>query len=94
MLFSVKSNSQSPGNGTSETLNFKNFLGPLALAFSSRIKKSFLRHCNPNPILLTDFTRQRGGGWAGRGGVLFFRIHVKGVIEFFCYEGGGAGHFV
>ena len=42
---------------------FKNFLGPLALAFSSPIKKSFLRYCNrnptPNPILLTDFTRQR-----------------------------------
>ena len=27
-----------------------------------------------------------------RGGVLFFRIHVKGVIEFFCDAGGGAGH--
>jgi hypothetical protein len=43
---------------------FKNFLGPLALAFSSPIKKSFLQHCNPNPspnpILLTDSTRQRG----------------------------------
>ena len=24
----------------------------------------------------------------GGGGVLFFRIHVKGVIEFFCYVGG------
>jgi hypothetical protein len=28
------------------------------------------------------------------GGVLFFRIHVKGVIELFCDAGGGAGHFV
>jgi hypothetical protein len=28
------------------------------------------------------------------GGLLFFRIHVKGVIEFFCDAGGGAGHFV
>jgi hypothetical protein len=27
-------------------------------------------------------------------GLLFFRIHVKGVIEFFCDAGGGAGHFV
>ena len=30
----------------------------------------------------------RGGG--GGGGLLFFRIHVKGVIEFFCDAGGGA----
>ena len=30
----------------------------------------------------------------GGGGLLFFRIHVKGVIEFFCDAGGGAGHFV
>jgi hypothetical protein len=28
----------------------------------------------------------------GGGGLLFFRIHVKGVI--FCDAGGGAGHFV
>jgi uncharacterized membrane protein len=28
------------------------------------------------------------------GGLLFFRIHVKGVIEFFCDAGGGSGHFV
>jgi hypothetical protein len=28
------------------------------------------------------------------GGLLFFRIHVKGVIEYFCDAGGGAGHFV
>jgi hypothetical protein len=29
------------------------------------------------------------------GGYYFFRIHVKGVIEYFCdTEGGGAGHFV
>jgi hypothetical protein len=28
------------------------------------------------------------------GGVLLFRIHVEGVIEFFCDAGGGAGHFV
>jgi hypothetical protein len=28
------------------------------------------------------------------GGLLFFRIHVKGVIESFCDAGGGAGHFV
>jgi hypothetical protein len=33
-----------------------------------------------------------GGG--GSGGLLFFGIHVKGVIEFFCDAGGGAGHFV
>jgi hypothetical protein len=26
--------------------------------------------------------------------LLFFRIYVKGVIEFFCDAGGGAGHFV
>ena len=31
--------------------------------------------------------------WWG-GGLLFFRIHVKGVIESFCDAGGGAGHFV
>jgi hypothetical protein len=31
-----------------------------------------------------------GGGWE----LLFFRIHVKGVIEFFCDAGGWAGHFV
>jgi hypothetical protein len=31
--------------------------------------------------------------WGG-GGLLFFRIHVKGVIEYFCDAGGGAGHFV
>ena len=30
----------------------------------------------------------------GRGGLLCFRIHVRGVIEFFCDAGGGAGHFV
>jgi hypothetical protein len=30
------------------------------------------------------------GGGGGRGGLLFFRIHVKGVIEFFCDAGGGA----
>ena len=30
----------------------------------------------------------------GGGGLLFFRIHVKGVIEYFCDAGGGAGHFV
>ena len=36
-----------------------------------------------------------GGGGGGGGGVLlFFRIHVKGVIELFCDAGGGAGHFV
>ena len=34
------------------------------------------------------------GGGGGGGGLLFFRIHVKGVIEFFCDAGGGAGHFV
>jgi hypothetical protein len=28
------------------------------------------------------------------GGLLFFRIHVKGVIEFVCDAEGGAGHFV
>jgi hypothetical protein len=28
-----------------------------------------------------------GGG--GGGGFFFFRIHVKGVIEFFCDVGGG-----
>jgi hypothetical protein len=33
-------------------------------------------------------------GGRGGGGLLFFRIHVKGVIEFFCDAGGGAGHFV
>ena len=33
-----------------------------------------------------------GGG--GGVGVLFFRIHVKGVIGFFCDAGGGAGYFV
>ena len=27
-------------------------------------------------------------------GLLFFRIHGRGVIEFFCDAGGGAGHFV
>jgi hypothetical protein len=27
-------------------------------------------------------------------GVTIFRIHVKGVIEFFCDAGCGAGHFV
>jgi hypothetical protein len=27
-------------------------------------------------------------------GLLFFGIHVKGVIEFFCDAGGGSGHFV
>jgi hypothetical protein len=30
----------------------------------------------------------------GGGGYYFFRIHVKGVIEYFCDAGGGAGHFV
>ena len=35
-----------------------------------------------------------GGGLGVGGGLLFFRIHVKGVIEFFCDAGGGAGHFV
>ena len=34
------------------------------------------------------------GGGGGCGGLLIFRIHVKGVIEFFCDAGGGAGHFV
>jgi hypothetical protein len=30
----------------------------------------------------------------GGEGLPFFRIHVKGVIEFFCDAGGGAAHFV
>jgi hypothetical protein len=34
------------------------------------------------------------GGEGEGGGLLFFRIHVRGVIEFFCDAGGGAGHFV
>jgi hypothetical protein len=34
--------------------------------------------------------KEGGGGWV----LLFFRIHVKGVIEFFCDAGGGTGHFV
>ena len=31
---------------------------------------------------------------SGGEGLLFFRIHVKGVIELFCDAGGRAGHFV
>jgi hypothetical protein len=34
-----------------------------------------------------------GGGGGGGEGLLFFRIHVRGVIEFFCDAGGGARHF-
>ena len=32
--------------------------------------------------------------WGGGGGYYYFRIHVKGVIEFFCDAGGGERHFV
>jgi hypothetical protein len=35
-----------------------------------------------------------GAGGGGGGGVTNFRIHVRGVIEFFSDAGGGAGHFV
>ena len=64
---------------------FKNFLGPLAL--EALLGMSQL--CSATVHLLYCRWWREGGG-----GVLFFRIHVKGVTEFFCDAGGGSGHFI
>jgi hypothetical protein len=53
---------------------------------------SLVNPLRPSALYLFFYLWWWWGG--GGGGYYFFRIHVKGVIEYFCDAGGGAGHFV
>ena len=63
------------------------------MSFTTSLKSSFLYSTRYIYYIVGGGGGGGGGGGAG-GELLFFRIHVKGVIEFFCDAGGGAEHFV